>query len=99
IRLRLWLFAGIDKNKQDTVLAVMSPSDRADALCERVREFYDGPIAVLEPRGTGPQSWNTSQDWMITRAALLAGRTPESVRVWDIVQGTETLRNIRSQSS
>ena len=98
-RLRLWLYDPWEKESPQTVLGVMGPGDRAEGLCKKMREFHPGPLAIVEPRGTGTLSWNPSQDWMLTRAGLLVGRTPESVRVWDALRGVQALRAVQGEKA
>ena len=92
-RLRLWWHQSW-KGGQGTLLAIMGPGDRAEVLAGKVRRFHHGTLCILEPRGTGPGSWHASQDWMMLRAALLTGRTPDSVRVWDILRALAALREV-----
>ncbi|WP_417850789.1 alpha/beta hydrolase family protein [Thalassoglobus sp.] len=54
-------------------------------------------LVILPPRGVGPTAWNTNEkkQTQIKRRFALLGQTQDSVQIHDIVQGINTLEEIK----
>ncbi len=70
------------------------------ALADRVRQEKEA-VAWLAPRGIGSGAWSGDQrrQTQIRRRFMLLGQTLDSMRVWDIRQALDVLRQARPEAA
>ncbi len=71
-----------------------TPNGEAFAAQSRLLNANPWALAVVAPRGLGPNQWNPDprKDTQIQRRFVLLGATADSARVWDVRRAIEALR-------
>lgn len=93
-RLKVDLRNRFAEGEQKPVLLVLnSPHEaRWDASGFASRTPEDWNRAFFAARGIGETAWGDEMQWHVRRAALWAGRTITSMRVYDVLRCLETMR-------
>jgi len=74
------------------LLWVASDGEDWDSTRETLRQVHSNAVMVVYPRGIGPIPW-TKTLWKETlRNSMHTGRTPDSMRLWDVLQAARALR-------